>query len=76
MGLPFVYTLKSPVHVSVNGNVHVRSHPDLSSGSQKFVRIPEVGFHEFSPDHMHKTNIGQYSTIYLIQFLFILFFRL
>lgn len=44
MGLPFVYTLKTPVHVSMTGDVHVRSHPDFSSGSQKAVRIPEVRF--------------------------------
>jgi hypothetical protein len=41
MGLPFVFTLKTPTLMKLSAKSTIRSQPDLAHGSKKVVAIPE-----------------------------------
>jgi hypothetical protein len=41
MGLPFVFTLKTPTLLKFSAMSTIRSEPDLARGSNKAVMIPE-----------------------------------
>jgi hypothetical protein len=41
MGLPFVFTLKTPTLLKFSAMSTIRSEPDLARGSNKLVVIPE-----------------------------------
>ena len=42
MGLPFVFTLQNPALLYIGGKAQAKSHPDLASGSNHEIQIPET----------------------------------
>jgi hypothetical protein len=42
MGLPFIFTLKTPTLMKLSAKSTIRSQPDMAHGSNKMVVIPEA----------------------------------
>lgn len=42
MGLPFYFSLQTPTLVYVGGEAQAKSHPDLASGNNNEIQIPQT----------------------------------
>lgn len=42
MGLPFVYSLQVPTLMAFGGEAHLKTHPELSSGSNDEIQPPQA----------------------------------